>query len=311
MALNKNNSQQANQNPPGTTSNGGVAQNPGGLPEQPVFQIHTDNSQPYAVNEPRSNEPAQQPPAQANNPQANQNQIAAAVAAGVLPDASGNYVQHIDNSGVNQFDVSQYNYSLPDNQFLQTYYPDSSEVISGSTPTDLALNAQDPVLVSNSADTGSLSSDTIPVDNSVDPSELNVSSDNSDAAIGNYIQDLAANTSSYDLVDNPSLLSGIANNATSQNDLKSAGTTVSNIVSMLKKQPVPSKLLGLHQSYVAMYEHLGASIGDEIRLQNDKNAASLNADAQTLQNDISDFTNSYSAVDNDLGAVQNNFGVSQ
>ncbi len=317
LALGKKTPQQAqNQNP--TTGTGTVGQQEGqqAPQQQPAFQIHTDNSQPYAVNAPRSNEPQQQPQQQQANSlgqqQQTQKQLAAAIAAGVLPDANGNYVQKIDNSGVNQFDVSQYNYDLPDNQFLQAYYPDASQVINAQTPTDMALNAQDPVLISStSGGSSNTAPEAIPLNNAVDPSQLKVSQDNSAEAINNYLQGLSSATAPYDVVDNTGLMSAIAGGTSSANDLKQAGSTVSGIISQLKQEPVPSDMLGLQQSYVAMYENLSSSINDEENMQNDKSASALNSDAQAFQNDINNFTDSYSQVGDDFTIVQNDYGTGQ
>lgn len=343
LLFNKNNSQQAGSNSSAgvAVSSGGVGSSNGSSNEngssssssgnssgngQVAFHIHGDSSKPYATNAPRSNEPAVAPSAgggsssnsgqnqnsqsqnsQNQNSQNQSDQLSAAIASGILPDQNGNYVQKIDNSGVNQYDVSQYDYSLPQDQFLSAYYPDAQQVISGSTPVDQALNAQDPVVAGTVSAQQQNNTDTvIPTYNSqVDPSQLNISNDNSLGAINSYIQALGSATAPYDIANNPSLMSDIAGGTTNISDLKSKLATTTSILASLQKQQVPSDMLGLQQSYIIMYRDFNNTLGDEIKMLGDKDAAQANADAQNMQNDVNQLSNAIGIVNSNITTAQN------
>jgi hypothetical protein len=244
-----------------------------------VVTPKSDPTQPYATTAPRV-EPA----------------ITASNGSGTAlqPTSTASQSQSASSSEV------AYNYNQSDDSFLNDYYPDAQVVIAGGDGP--AGNAgQDPsnqVLYTTApVDQNTGPGFTAPTDG-FNPTTLPTSTNNSQPAITNYLNQLASTTASFDIVNNSSLVT-----APLQSLDASAAATANGqaqaVLTALQALVVPSDLVDLQASYVDAYQQF---ISYDTQL-----AAFLNSGATNINSQSAAIENAVTTVSNSLNSASSNY----
>ena len=225
----------------------------------------TDSTQPYATTAPRVESPLK---------------------------TSGNGVALQPASGSSQPTTTPtevaYNYNQTDNSFLNTYYPDAKQVITGNQGPqgNIGQDSGNQVLYTTTPATPNGPVLTLP--SGFDTSTLKTSSDNSPAAIKKYLQALTAATASFDVVHN----SGLITAPLQAQDARAAsnnGIEAASILQAIQVIPVPTTVIDLQASYIDSYQQYITYAGElSSFLSSGNNAVSSQESAlQTIAGTIS------------------------
>ena len=230
---------------------------------------------------------------------------------GLVPDSDGNYVQTIDPSGFNVADTSQYDNSLSNQDFLNTYYPDADSYINGTDPVDQQINSTDPVVTDASAvgsdsGDGSDATTTTPVPG-ISAGIFNVINVTDKASLTTYINDLSTEVSTLDLNSDPTMIADVLTDLSNGKYTKvpdqKAKTEV--ILQQLRDQPVPSEMIGLQESYYAMYQDYDTFLNDALTLQNTSDQTATQQILGNIQNDATAVENDYTQLSTNINAAAN------
>ncbi len=264
------------------------------------FKVTTDDANPYAKNLPRSKEPASLAVGGFSD-------YKTAVETGLIPDASGQYKQVITNNPFSFVKANGVDYTLPEDQFLNSYYPDSQSLIAGngSVPvTDsTGTTVQDPndILVQPSADQQLPS--TIATVPGVDPKLFIQTQDNSKTAIISYSTKLSEATKNLDLVYEQTYIITL-NQAGDEPSLNTLKTEVLKVRNQIVDIAVPSGLLGMSQRYYLLYSQYANLIDDQLALVKVKNKTQYDAAVAKITTDTQAFVTNYNEIIIDAAIIK-------
>lgn len=224
--------------------------------------VKTDPTQPFASVAPRAAEPAQnnqlaQTPTGSSLQFQNYSQ---AVNNGLIRDQNGMYHQVVNTSGFSPAELQTYNYALPDDQFLQTYYPQANDLLNSGNPasaSNLTQGADSLAILPNNPN------QTVDVVPGVDPTLFKIISADDHTSLMNYINQLSNITSAFDIYNDQNTI----NNALSSSNtdtLNSYGAEAKAVQDKIVALAVPQGLLGLAQAYYQAYQDYQNFINFEI-----------------------------------------------
>ncbi len=212
-----------------------------------------------------------------------------------LQPASGSSQPATTTTAGNQV---SYNYNQSDNNFLNAYYPDAQQVITGNEgpngnigqdPANQVLYVTPPPAVSGPELTLPQGSDT---------SSISTTSDNSPGAVNAYLKALAAATAPFDVVNDSSLVTAPLQDL-SPSEAASSGQQASTVLQAISALKTPSSLVDLQASYLDAYELYISFAGQLSSLLNSGDAGiasasgSLETTIQTISTVLTDASTNY------------------
>ena len=229
-----------------------------------TFKPHTDPAQPYATTFPRVDSPPQQQTQQTQASSTDSQTLQQQVAAGLIADSNGQYVQTVNSNGLSNADQNFYNdaTTLNETQFDQKYVPDSNtdplynsassdsqdNVVFGSSSTDNSTTSSSTTTSTPGALTGNTNSLGITTDPYVDSKIFTLTQTDTTTDEVNYITALNSDITNLNILQDTSIISTVISNQ-DQNQISSQITQVASIIQEIKQLPVPQSFLGLAESY--------------------------------------------------------------
>ena len=281
---------QQNTTPPSQGS-GGTGQTQTPITTEPPARptplvLHSDSSNPYAVNQPRGKEPAQQTLVTFSPSDQQYND---AVKAGLIGSTSTG----VNASGMTQSMANQYAdlTSLTEQQIMSKYTPNYAQVNQTFSPSSTTATG-DGVAVA-AADESATSVPESPVPAGV---SFNTTENNSAQAMADYTNQLTNTLNTLDIVNNPALVTAALTDASTnpqkfQANLAAAKSTLT----QLQTLPVPSSMLGLQEADYNLYNNYVTYMQDVSNMQSaiaKDNATELQSSGSQLQQDVATFGNS-------------------
>ncbi len=269
--------------------------------------VKTDPTQPFVSVAPRAQ--SQQPNKLAQTQTGSSLQFQdynQALNNGLIPDQNGMYKQVVNTSGFSPAETQQYNYALPDSQFLQTYYPGANALLNSGNPSSPSNITQgtDSLAVLPSDPTAVV--DIVP---GVDPTLFKTTTADDNASLMNYIKQMSAITSAFDLYNNQTTVSNVLLNDTNVDVLNSYKSQAKAVQDQITALTVPQGLLGLAQAYYQAYADYQSFVDLAISLSGDNSSGqnlltqptSSSGQTQATQADPNSYVNLTSAL-SDLDA---------
>jgi hypothetical protein len=256
---------------PGNTSTGSTASTSGnstvtlGSGSVAVIAPHLNATQPYSTTTPRV-EPKPSTASSNNTP----------LQSGTSGNSSSGSGSQVASAAAN------YNYNQSDSSFVQQYYPDAQQVISGDE--GVAGNAKDDPadqIVFTTANGSSTGPNLAPV-TGFDTNTLNISQDSSYSADLAYLNALKSATASFDIVNDTSYITQPLQDRSPSEasaDVQQAQTILTAITNLT----VPGNLVDVQASYVAVYQQYITYGSGLATFLNSSDAASVSLSESSLE----------------------------
>ncbi len=261
--------------------------------------VKTDPAQPFASVAPRAQQQTQNQLAQTPTGSGLQFQnYSQAVNDGLIPDQTGMYHQVVSTSGFSPAELQQYNYALPDDQFLQTYYPSANALLNSGNPASSTNLTQGTDSLAVLPSNPNQIVDIVP---GVDPTLFKTSSADDHASLINYVNQLSAITSAYDLYNDDTTVNNVLLNDTNIGALNSYKSQAKAVQDKIVALTVPQGLLGLAQAYYQAYADYQNFVDLAISESGQMPPPSASGSQQAVQADPNSYANLTSAL-SDLDA---------
>ncbi|MDB4940407.1 MAG: hypothetical protein JWO40_832 [Candidatus Doudnabacteria bacterium] len=251
------------------------------------FVVKEDPSQPFASVKPRGPEPVVKPTTNTKFQDYNK-----AVADGLIPDQNGLYNQVV-SANYDPTKNQNTDYTLSQDQFVNTYYPDAKQYIAGQTPTQQQQLAIDPIVSTNANATNNTIS--LPLNYS---GPNFAQSTNSKADMSAYFTSMSNATKSFDVVYGKEMLNVFS--VTDAAQLQAYKARTKTVLDSIAKVVTPPAFLGLSEKYYQAYQSTMIIIDDQIAVNKASNSNTAGLAANNLANDVQGYNDLLDILNNDI-----------